>query len=97
MYRSPVKEWQVRWFVLEAITLNGIDTTVKRLDRNVKTFSADSSAIFANNGVCVIQSYCPQSNPADLPLFYWRPVQGQATFCEKWSNMAHYKAISRLF
>ena len=24
--------------------------------------------------VCVIQSYCPQNQPADLPLFYWRPV-----------------------
>ena len=28
--------------------------TVKRLDRNVKAFSADSSAIFASNGVCAI-------------------------------------------
>ena len=73
-YRSPVKEWQVSWFVFGTITSNGTDTTVKRLDRNVKTFSADSSAIFANNGVCAIQSYCPQNKPADLPLFYWRPV-----------------------
>ena len=36
MCRSPVKEWQVSWFVLET-TLNGTDTTVKRLDRNVKS------------------------------------------------------------
>ena len=49
-------------------------TTVKRLHRNVKTFSADSSAIFANNSVSAITSYCPQNKPADLPLFYWRPV-----------------------
>ena len=41
---------------LGTITLNGTDTTVKRLDRNVKTLSADSSAIFANNGLCAIQS-----------------------------------------
>ena len=74
MYRSPVKEWQVSWFVFEAIALNGTDTTVKRLDINVKTVSADSSAMLANNGVCAIQSYCPQNKPADLPLFYWRPV-----------------------
>ena len=40
--------WQVSWFVLGTITLNGTDITVKRLDRNVKTFSADSLAIFAN-------------------------------------------------
>ena len=40
----------------------------------MKTFSADSSAIFANNDVCAIQSYCPQYKPADLPLFHWRPV-----------------------
>ena len=73
-YRSPVKEWQVSWFVLGTITLNGTDTTVKRLDRNVKTLSADSSAIFANIGSCAIQSYCPQSKLADLPLFYWRPI-----------------------
>ena len=33
--RSPVKEWQVSWFDLGKITLNGTDTTVKRLDRNV--------------------------------------------------------------
>ena len=51
VYRSPVKEWQVSWFVLGTITLNGTDATVKRLDINVKTFSADCSAIFANNGV----------------------------------------------
>ena len=73
-YRSPVKEWQVRWFVLGTITLNDTDTSVKRLDRNMKTFSVTSSAIFANNGVCVIQSYCPKNKPADLPPFYWRPV-----------------------
>ena len=57
MYRSPAKEWQVSWFLLGRITLNGTDTTIKRLDRNVKTFSAECSAIFANNGVCAIQSY----------------------------------------
>ena len=57
-----------------AITLNGTDITVKRLHINVKTFSADSTVIFANNGVCAIQSYCPLNKPADLPLFYWRPV-----------------------
>ena len=57
MYRSPVKEWQGSWFVLGTITLNGTDTIVKRIDRNVKTFSAESSAIFANNGVGAIQSY----------------------------------------
>ena len=74
MYRSPVKEWQVSWFVLGTITLNGTDTKVKRLDRNVKTFSAHSSAIFANNGIRAIQNYCSQNKPADLPLFYWRPV-----------------------
>ena len=79
MYRSPVKEWQVSWFALGVITLNGIDNTVQRFDRNVKTFSADSSAIFANNGVCVIQSYCPQNNSAGLPLFYWRGVLTQYT------------------
>ena len=75
MYRSPVKEWQVSWLILVAITLNGIDTTVKWLDKNVKTFSTDSSAIFANNGVCAIQSYCPRNKPTELPLFYWRPVR----------------------
>ena len=42
----------------------------------MKTFSADRSAIFANSGVCAIQSYCLQNEPADLPLFYWRPVHG---------------------
>ena len=74
MYRSPVKGWQVSWFVFGTITLNDTDTTVRRLDINVKTFSVNSSAIFANNGVCAIQSDCPQNKPADLPLFYWRPV-----------------------
>ena len=29
LYRSPVKEWQVSWFLLVTITLNGTDTTVK--------------------------------------------------------------------
>ena len=67
MYRSSVKEWNVSWFVLGTITLNGTDTTVKRPDRN-KTLCADSSAIFASNGVCAIQSYCPQNKPADLTL-----------------------------
>ena len=75
MYRSPVKEWHVSWFVLGTITLNGTHITVRRLDRNVKTFSADRSAIFAKNGVSAFQSYCPQNKPADLPLFYWRPVR----------------------
>ena len=78
--RSAAKERQVSWFVLGTITLNGTDTTVKRLDRNVKTFSADSTAIFANNGVSAIQSYCPQNKPADLPLFYWRPVHAEVGF-----------------
>ena len=73
-YRSPVKEWQVSWFALGTITLNGTHITVKRLDRNVKTLSADSSTRFAKNGVCAFQSYRPQNKPADLPLFYWRPV-----------------------
>ena len=74
-YRSPVEEWLVSSFFGGdgTITLNDTDTTVKRLDRNVKTFNADSSAIFANS-VSAIQSYCPQNKPADLPLFYWRPV-----------------------
>ena len=75
MYRSPVKEWQVSWFVLGKISLNDTDSTVKLLYRNVKTLSAESSAIFANSGVCVIQSYWPQNNSADLPLFYWRGVR----------------------
>ena len=75
MFRSPVREWQVSWFVLGTIALSGTDITIKRLDRNVKTFNVDSSAIFANNGVCAIQSYCPQNKPADLPLLYWRPVR----------------------
>ena len=74
MYRYPVKKWQVSWFVLGTITLNGTDTTAKRLDRYPKTLSADSSAILANIGGCAIQSYYPESTPADLPLFYWRPV-----------------------
>ena len=82
LYRSPVKEWQVSWFVLGTITLSGTDPTVKRLDLNVKTFSADSSVIFANNVVCVIQSYCPKNKPADLPLFYWRPVQWTGTYIQ---------------
>ena len=50
MHRSPVKEWQVSKFVLGTISLSGTDTTVKRLDRNAKTLSTDSLAIFANNG-----------------------------------------------
>ena len=37
--RSPVNEWQVSWFVLGTITLNGTDATVKRLARNVTTFT----------------------------------------------------------
>ena len=61
-YRSPVKERHVSWFVLGTVTLNGTDTTVKRLHRNVKTFSADSSATFANNGVCAIQVIVPKTN-----------------------------------
>ena len=68
---------------LGTITLIGTDTTAKRLDKNVKTFSAGSSAIFANNGICVIQSYCPQNKPAVLPLFYWRPVHVHCTVCHK--------------
>ena len=54
---------------------------VKRLDRNVNTFRADGSAIFANNGVCAIQSYCPPNKPADLPLLYWRPVAAILARC----------------
>ena len=50
-------------------------SAVRRLDINVKTFSADNAAIFANNDVCTIQSDCPQNKPADLPLFYWRPIR----------------------
>ena len=70
LYRYPVKEWQVSWFVLETITLNGKDTTVKRLDRNVKTFSADSSAMFANNGLCHSKLLSPKQTswPATLVL-----------------------------
>ena len=74
MCRSPVKEWQVGWLALGTITLNGTDTTVKRLDKNMKTLNADSLAILANNGICAVQSYCPQNKPADLSLFCWRPV-----------------------
>ena len=81
MYRSPVKEWQVSWFVLETITLNVTDTTAKQLDRHVKTFKADSSAIFANSGICAIQSYCPQHKTPALPLFYWRPVLTFSYIC----------------
>ena len=60
-YRSPVKEFQVSWFVLGTTTLNSTDTTVKRLDRNVKTLSADISAIFASNEIYAIESNCPQN------------------------------------
>ena len=90
LYRSPVKEWQVSWLVLGTITLNGTDITVKRLDRNVKTCSADSSAIFANNGVCDIQNYCQQNKPADLPLFYWRPVHD---FNFKWYRWSRHDTV----
>ena len=76
-YRSPVKVWQVSRFGLGTITLNDTDTTAKRLDRNLKKFSADSSAIFANNGVSAIQSYCPQNKPADLPLLLETGTKGQ--------------------
>ena len=68
-YRSPVKEFQVSWFVLGTITLNSTDTTVKRLDRNVKTLSADISAIFANSEICAIQSYCPQKQTKTKQAF----------------------------
>ena len=36
-YRSPVKEWQVSWFVLGTITLNGTDTVVCKYCRTVHT------------------------------------------------------------
>ena len=37
MYRSSVKEWQVSWFVLGAITLNFTDTVVCKYYRTVHT------------------------------------------------------------
>ena len=37
MYRSPVKEWQVSWFVFGTITLNGTDTVVNKYCRTVRS------------------------------------------------------------
>ena len=36
-YRSPVKEWQISWFVLGTITLNGADTVVCKCCQTVRT------------------------------------------------------------
>ena len=81
-YRSPVKEWQGSWCVLGTITWKGTDTVLckhcwtvrtKRLHISIKSFYCY---------VCAIQSYCPQSKPADLPLFYWRPVHSCGALSE---------------
>ena len=74
MYRSSVKEWQVSWFVLGAITLNGTDIVFCKYCRTVRTKRLHISIKSFYCSVCAIQSYCPQNKPADLPLFYWRPV-----------------------
>ena len=74
MYRSSVKEWQVSWFDFGTITLNGTDTVVCKYCRAVRTKRLHISIKYFCSSVCAIQSYCPQSKPADLPLFYWRPV-----------------------
>ena len=74
MYRSPVKEWQVSWFVLGKMTLNGTDTVVCKYCRTVPTKRLHISIKLFYCSVCVVQSYCSQNKAADLPLFYWRPV-----------------------
>ena len=73
-YRSPAKEWQVSWFVMGTITLNGKDTVVCKYCRTVRTKRLHISIKSFYCSVCVIQTYCPQNKLADLPLFYWRPV-----------------------
>ena len=97
-YRSLVKDWQVSCFVLGTITLNGTDTTVKQLDRHVKTFSADSSAIFPSNAVCTIQSHCPENKPAVLPLFYWSRYQrlGASTVFFRNIVLCSFEKVGRL-
>ena len=74
VYRSSVKEWQVSWFVLVTIILNIADTVVCKYCRTVRTkrFHISIKSLYCN--VCAIQSYGPQNKPADLTLFYWRPV-----------------------
>ena len=73
-YRSPVKEWQVSCFVLGTITLNGPDTVVCKYCRTVHAKRLDISIKSFYCSVCAIQSCCPKHKPADLSLFYWRPV-----------------------
>ena len=75
MYRSPVKEWQVSWFVLGTVTLNDTYTVVCKYCRTVRTKCLHISIKSFYCSVCAIQNYCPQNKPADLPLFYWRPVR----------------------
>ena len=60
MYRSPVTEWQVSWFVLGTITLNDTGTTAKRLDGNVKTFSANAGQL---GNICKQRCRCHSKFP----------------------------------
>ena len=76
------KKWQVSWFVLGTITLNGTDTTVKRLDRNVKTFSATVRQYSQAATTVPFKVMFPKQTSRPPNLFLETATRGYWKFCD---------------